>query len=208
VISQSSSAVELYGEDPLAPKFKYIKALSVGALQGKEEMKTELDSLIAQHPGTEESAEASEIIEYMYVEFPEIKEAAQAQEAEALYTAYDPEQEHHVMIALHSSENVNQVSFDLLNFNLDNFNQYDLNIERIELTDSYNLLVIKTFTNADAASRYLQVIKENSEQILTGINTNQYRMMLVSLDNFVILSQEKQFNPYYLFYLKYYLDQE
>ena len=51
---------------------------------------------------------------------------------------------------------MNQVSFDLLNYNLDNFNQYDLNIEQLRLTDGYNMLVVKTFNNAEGASRYLR----------------------------------------------------
>jgi len=173
----------------------------VGAMQGKEEMKVELDSLISQHPGTEESTQAQELIDYMYVEFPEIKEADQAKEAEVIYTSADPEQEHYFLIALHSSENVNQVSFDLLNYNLDNFNQYDLNIERVQLA-------VKTFNGADGAMRYLEVIRENRDAIVPGIDSSKYRMMIISLDNFGILSEQKAFNPYYLFYLNHYINQE
>jgi len=208
VVTGADSAIALFTEDPLIPKFKYIKALSVGAMRGKEEMKVEFDSLIAQHPLAEESIQAQEIIDYMYVEFPEIKEAEQAKEAEVIYSGYDLEQEHHFLIALHSSENANQVSFDLLNYNLDHFNQYDLNIERIELTDSYNILVVKTFTNAEGAVRYQEVIQENQDEILVGIEASKYRMMVISLDNFAILSEEKVFNPYFLFYQKHYLIQE
>ena len=204
VVTEADDAIAQYKDDPLIPKFKYIKALSVGAISGKEEMKVELDSLISQHPGVEESTVAQELIDYMYVEFPEIKEADQAKEAEVIYSNYDPEQEHYLLIALNSSVDVNQVSFDLLNYNLDNFNQYDLNIERVDLTDSYNMLAVKIFTNSEGASRYLQVIEENRGEILTGIESSQYRMMIISLDNFVILSEQKVNNPYYLFYLKHY----
>jgi TolA-binding protein len=208
VIADSDRAIEEFAGDPLEPKFKYIRALSVGAIGGKEEMKIELDSLIAQHPATAESTQAQEIIDFMYVEFPEIKEAAQAQEAEEIYTEFDPAQEHHFLLALQSSEDVNQVSFDLLNYNLDHFNQYDLSIEQIQMTDSYHLLVVKTFTNEDAARRYLQVIGENSDQILEGISSSLYHLMIISADNFVTLADKKVQNPYYLFYRKHYLNQE
>ena len=50
VIVGVDSAVAQNPDDALVPKFMYIKALSVGALMGKEEMKTELDSLIAHYP--------------------------------------------------------------------------------------------------------------------------------------------------------------
>jgi len=187
VVTGADSAIALFLDDPLIPKFKYIKALSVGVMRGKEEMKVEFDSLIAQHPSAEESVQAREIIDYMYVEFPEIKEADQAKEAEIIYSVYDPEQEHHFLIALHSGENVNQVSFDLLNYNLDHFNQYDLSIERVELADSYTLLVVKTFINSEGAIRYQQVIEENRDEILVGITASRYRIMIISLDNFEIL---------------------
>jgi len=208
VITESERAIEQFAGDLLEPKFKYIKALSVGAVSGKQQMKTELDSLIAQHPETAESTQAQEIIDFMYVEFPEIKEAAQAQEAEEIYTEFDSTQEHHFLLALRSSEDVNQVSFDLLNYNLDHFNQYDLSIEQMQMTDSYYMLVVKTFNNADAAERYLQVIGENGDQILEGISSSQYHLMIISTDNFATLSDKKVQNPYYLFYKKHYLNQE
>lgn len=208
VIASADSAIEQFKGDPLIPKFKYIKALSVGTIHGKEVMKTELDSLIAQHPSTEESNLAREIIEYMYVAFPVIKEADQAQEAEAIYTVFDPEQEHHFLVALLPGENVNQVSFDLLNYNLDHFNQYDLNIDNVELEISDNLLIVSVFTNAEGAVRYLQVIEENRVEILAGIPSSQYRMMIISIDNYEILLEQKTYVPYYLFYKKHYLNEE
>lgn len=208
VIAGADRAFVLYPADPLIPKFQYIRAMALGTLDGKEVMKVALDSLIAQYPSTEESLQAQEIIDYMYVEFPEIREADQAAEAEELYAAIDSSQEHYLLLAIHSSQNVNQVGFDLLNHNLDHYNQYDLSIDQDEMVDSYNTLVVKLFNNAEAASRYLQGIRENRDSILAGIAPSQYRMMIISRDNFRILSQRKELTPYYLFYLKHYLRQE
>ena len=171
-------------------------------------MKIALDSLIAQHPAAEESQAAKEIVAYMYVEFPEIKEAAQAAEAEVVYATVDSTQEHYFLLALRSDENVNQVSFNLLNYNLDHFNQYNLELGELQLTDSYNLLFVSLFNNADGAARYLQVIEENSQEIMGGIAPVKYRMMIISLDNYVILSEQKEANPYYLYYLNHYLKEE
>jgi len=208
VIAGADSALVMYGDDPLNPKFQYIRAMAVGALQGKEAMKVALDTLIAQHPSTEEATQAQEIIDYMYVEFPEIREADQAAEAEDIYTVVDSTQEHYFILAVQSGQNVNQVSFDLLNYNLDNYNQYDLSISQIPMTDSYNALVVSRFNNAEGASRYLQDIQQNSDTILTGITASQYRMMIISTDNYQILSEDKELMPYYLFYMKHYLLQE
>ncbi|MGW8315018.1 MAG: type IX secretion system periplasmic lipoprotein PorW/SprE [Bacteroidales bacterium] len=208
VIAQSDSAIREFEGDKLIPKFKYIKALSVGALQGKEEMKVELDSLIAQHPRTEESQQAQELIDYMYVAFPVIKEADEVKEAEEIYTTLDPGQKHYFLLALRSGEDVNQVSFNLLNYNLDNFNQYALEIEQINMNDGYHMLAVQVFNNADAALRYLQVIQENEGEIVPGIDPSNYRMAIISEDNFTLLKTNKAFNPYYLFFQNHYGNQE
>ena len=208
VIAGADSALVMYVNDPLNPKFQYIRALAVGALQGKEAMKVALDTLIAQHPSTEEAMQAQEIIDYMFVEFPEIREADQAAEAEEIYTVVDSTQEHYFILAVHTGQNVNQVSFDLLNYNLDHYNQYDLSISQIPMTDSFNALVVSRFNNAQGASRYLRDIQQNSGTILSGIEASQYRLMIISRDNYQILSEDKELMPYYLFYMKHYLLQE
>jgi len=208
VVSGADQALLNYPEDPLLPKIKYIRALALGSQGGKEEMRIALDSLIAQHPSTEESLSAQEMVEYMYMEFPEIKDAAQAAEAEVVYAAVDSMQEHFFLLALRSDENANQVSFNLLNYNLDNFNQYNLEVGEMALEDSYNLLYVSVFNNAEGASRYLGQIRDNSREILGEIDPARYRMMIISTSNFEILSEEKVFNPYYLYYLRHYQNQE
>lgn len=208
VINDATRAMEQFEGDPLIPKFKYIRALATGAVNGKELMKTEMDSLIAQHPGVEESLRAQEIVDYLYETFPVIKEAEEARVAEEIFTAYDPGQPHYFLIALSSQEDLNQVNFDLLNYNLDHFNQYNLEIEKIGFSTNYNLLVIKKFNNAEGAFRYLRVIEEQSDEILSGIPPSQYRMMIISVENFGILSEQKAINPYDLFYQKHYQNPE
>ena len=208
VIVGADSAFVLYPDDPLIPKFQYLRAMALGALDGNETMKVALDTLIAQYPSSEEGLQAQEIIDYMFMEFPEIKEADQAAEAEIIYTALDSTQEHYFLLAIHVSQNVNQVSFDLLNHNLDHFNQYDLSIDQMEMLDSYNTLVVKLFNNAEGASRYLRDIEENRDTVLQEIPPSLYRMMIISEANFVTLTERKELTPYYLFYQKHYLKQE
>jgi TolA-binding protein len=205
VVAMADRAFELYADEPLIPKYHYIRALSLGALEGKEAMKVALDTLIARYPETEESLQAQEIIAYMYVEFPEIMEADLAADAEEVYASIDSTREHYFILAVHSSQNVNQVSFELLNFNLDNYNQYDLSIDRIDMLDSYHSLVVGRFNTAEGASRYMQDILLNGQSVLGQLERSQYRMMIISGNNFEILSEKKELVPYYLFYQKHYL---
>ena len=208
VITGADSALVLFTDDPLIPKFQYLRAMALGSLDGNEAMKVALDTLIAQYPSSEEGLQAQEIIDYMFMEFPEIKEADQAAEAEIIYTDVDSTQEHYFLLAVRASENANQVSFDLLNYNLDHYNQYDLTIDQVEMLDSYNLLVVRLFNNAEGASRYLRDIEANRDTILLELTPSMYRMMIISQDNIATLYESKELTPYYLFYRKHYLKQE
>lgn len=76
------------------------------------------------------------------------------------------------------------------------------------MLDSYNILLVKLFNNFESAFRYLGDIEANRESVLSGLSPSQYRMMIISPDNFGILSERKELTPYYLFYQKHYLNQE
>mgnify|MGYP001819179263 CR=1 FL=1 len=208
VIDGAERSMLQWPDDPLIPKYQYLRAMALGTLEGREAMKVALDTLIAQYPETEEGLQAQEIVDYMYVEFPEILQADQAAEGAMIYTDVDSAQEHFFILAVHTSQNVNQVNFDLLNHNLDHYNQYDLSLVQLEFSDSYNILVVSPFNNAEGASRYLQDIDRNRDVILKEMDPTQSRMMIISKENYGTLSESKEIIPYYLFYQNRYLIQE
>jgi hypothetical protein len=208
VIDGAERSMLQWPDDPLIPKYQYLRAMALGTLEGREAMKVALDTLIAQYPETEEGLQAQEIVDYMYVEFPEILQADQAAEGAMIYTDVDSAQEHFFILAVHTSQNVNQVNFDLLNHNLDHYNQYDLSLVQLEFSDSYNILVVSPFNNAEGASRYLQDIDRNRDIILKEMDPTQSRMMIISKENYGTLSESKEIIPYYLFYQNRYLIQE
>ena len=200
VISRADQGLGIYGENRgIASRMSYLKALSTGALRGKEEMKAELDSVVAWYPGTEIAAEAQEIIDYMYVTFPVFKEADQVREAVQLYI-YNPETDHRFMLAVRKSENLNLLNFNLLNFNLDYFNAYDLKIEMKQQLADYNLLTVTGFTGFDGVSRYTARVRENIVEVMGEIPRELYEIVLISNENYTRLLEAKEFVPYLLFH--------
>lgn len=197
-----------YSEDEdLHLRLKYLKAISIGSVRGKEEMKTELDSIVAQHPGTEIAGQAQEIIDYMYVAFPVIKEADQVKVAAEIYT-YDSSANHYFMIGLRTSENLNLVNFNLLNYNLDNFNAYNLEIELTELGSDYNLLMVHDFADYEGVSRYATRVAQDVPDILGEISPDSYKLVLISEENYRSLLEAKEFVPYFLFYQRVYTGEQ
>ncbi len=204
VIRKADEGMMIYSEnEDMSMRLSYLKALSVGAVRGKEAMKTELDTLLARYPGTEIAGEAQEIIDYMYVAFPVIKEAEQEREAIALYS-YDPDAEHKFVLALRKSENLNMVNFNLLNYNLDNFSAYDLTIRLQRLGVDYNLLEVGDFGSYDGVKRYADRVQYDIDQIMGDIPADNYEVLLISVDNYNKLLEEKEVTPYLLFHRKNY----
>ncbi len=200
VLNKSERGFAEYSDDvDMLARLSYLRALSTGALSGKEAMKTELDSILAHYPGTEVASEAKEIIDYMYVTFPVIQEAVQVQEAVELYT-YDPEAEHLFLLAVKKSVDLNRINFNLINYNLDNFNAYDLVIEMKQLGKDYNLLHVSGFSSRLGVERYAERIRNDIVQIMGEIPQEDYAVVLISNENYAKLLEVKEFKPYLLFY--------
>ncbi|MDF1573272.1 MAG: tetratricopeptide repeat protein [Bacteroidales bacterium] len=205
VIRKAERGIIEYTEDKdLLVRLSYLKAMATGAVHGKEAMKSELDSIVAWYPDTEIAAEAREIIDYMYVAFPEVKEADQVREAVELYT-YDPEAVHLFLLAVKRGRNLNLVNFNLLNYNLDNFNTYNLVIELKNLGVDYNLLHVKEFANNQGVRRYADKVSEDIVKVMGEIPEDEYEIVLISKENYNKLLEAKEFKPYLLFYRQNYV---
>lgn len=205
VIDRAEEGIKLYSQDKdLASRLAYLKAMSAGAVKGKETMKAELDSILANYPGTPVAAEAKEIIDYMYVAFPVIKEADQVKEATQIYNL-DLEANHYFLLALKRNQNLNLVNFNLLNFNLDNFNSYDLEIVLQRLETDYNLLVVKGFNDIEGVRRYAEKVETSIQDIMGEISPEAYELVLISDKNLATLIREKKVVPYLLFYRQNYM---
>ena len=200
VIRKADQGLNQYIEkqDMLA-RLSYLRAMSVGALRGKEAMKMELDSIVAWYPGTDIAAEAQDIIDYMYEAFPVIKEADQVKEAVQLYT-YNPDSDHMFLLAVRKRENLNLINFNLLNFNLDHFNTYDLNISLKQKHTDYNTLTVSGFTGYEGVERYAKHVRENIDEVMGEIPSASYEFVLISDDNYQKLLGVNEFVPYLLFY--------
>jgi hypothetical protein len=159
---------------------------------------------VAWYPGTDIASEAQGVIDYMYIAFPVIKEADLVKEAVELYT-YQAEAHHYFIIGLKKDKDLNLVKFNLLNYNLDNFNNYDLEIEAQQLGGDYNLLMVKDFSNYDGASWYMSRIEADIIQVMGATPKGDYDMLLISESNYIKLLEVKEFVPYKLFYRENYL---
>jgi tetratricopeptide (TPR) repeat protein len=191
-----------YKGDAILPRFMLLKALSMGQMQGREKLKTELDTLIKTYPKHEVSAYAKELIEYIYAMSPDIKTADVTAQAEEIY-AFDSAQVYYMIVSAIKQADINQLNFNVVNFNLDNYDNLNLGILIVQTKDK-NLLVVQSFNGLEKARRYLSSIESKNAEII-GINKPEdINMFVISVDNYDKMIKDDNVDKYLLFYKKHY----
>jgi tetratricopeptide (TPR) repeat protein len=198
VISRTEFAVKNYPESKLIPQFTYLNVLAGGKSGDRITFRDNLTKLIAKYPGSEIAADAQNIVDYIDNEHPELKKAEEIKLSQEYYE-YSAGDRHLFAYILDKSQYANQLVFNIINFNLDHFDNLNLRVEILNLNTSYSLVLVKYFTNSQTASDYLKSIsasnaiyKDMSDVILTPI--------IISEHNLVTLQDDKSLDRYLIFY--------
>jgi tetratricopeptide (TPR) repeat protein len=197
-----SEAIGLYPEDNLIPKFMLLDAMAAGASEGQMAYKEKLDSLIAKYPGTPEGKRAAEITDFLRREMPAIRIAEDTRIAEEIYHA-DTIQPHYVMmIAANPRANMNQIVFDVINYNLDNFAGKNYSTQGVAVDRDYIMITTGPFENAAAAAAWLRDF-DPQKQIREAASAS-LTLFLISRDNLQKFREDKDRDRYAIFYGKEY----
>ena len=191
-------AAGLFPGDDLLPKFMLLDAMATGATAGELAYKEKLDSLTAKYPETPEGKRAAEITAFLKKEIPALQIAEDTRIAEELYEP-DTTQQHFVLvIAENIQANMNQMVFDVINYNLDNFTEKNYRTEGKAVDTDYILISVGTFENAAEAGKWLRAFDP-----LTNIREAEnaaISMYIISRDNLEKLNSDKNIARYRIFY--------
>jgi len=191
-------ALMQYPDDQLAPKFMLLDAMATGATGGEMAYKEKLDSLTAKYPATPEGKRAAEIIAFLRKEIPAIQVAEDTHIAEELYEQ-DTLQPHYVMIiAGNVQANLNQMVFDVINFNLDNFTDKNYRTEGKTVDTDYILITVGTFKDAAEAAAWLRAF--NPSAYIREAGSADLSLFIISRDNLEKFNNDKNINRYRIFY--------
>lgn len=202
VIRRADYAQAEFTESEELPRFLLLRALSAGQLEGREKLKTELDSLVSWYPNHETSKYAQELIDYIYQVSPDIKEADVRAEAEEIYV-YDSAANHFVIIAAVKKADFNQINFNLINYNLDYFDNLNLGIQKAELA-GFNLLAVQSFSSRENAERYRESMENRRDEIIGNYSPEDVKIFMITANNYDKLLKDNNIDKYLLFYYKYY----
>jgi outer membrane protein assembly factor BamD (BamD/ComL family) len=203
VIGIADSALQRFPKDALAPKFAYLKALSTGKLaETGEAMRSEMKKITTDYGGSDIAAEAQNLIDFIDGKEPAMKQAVRVERAKSLY-AYSEAGACYFGWMVDARENINQLSFDLLNFNLDHFLNVKLDLTRNNIDDERVLLMIKGFADLQRAQGYYRAFAMEPG-LMKNVKYEQ-TIFLISENNYSILEQDKKIEDYLEFFKKEYL---
>jgi TolA-binding protein len=205
VIHLATDAITRFAKDALVPKFAYLKAVAEAKIAGTDEaMRAGMKNVIASYPQSEMAGEAQKVIDLIDGEDPAMKQADQVERAKTLYT-YNEVGAYYFGWMVDAKENLSQLNFDLLSFNIEHFINVELEVVRNNINNTHVLLMVTGFADMQRAQGYYRAFVMEPE--LTKNVLYAHTPFIISESNYAILQQDKKVEDYIEFFKKEYLKQ-
>jgi tetratricopeptide (TPR) repeat protein len=202
-ISVCDSALENNPADNLAPKFMLLRAYSVARISDERSFKEELSKLIKAWPSTEEGRKAAELSAYLNKKLPELKVEEDKVIAAELYVADTAALYSFNVIITDPSFNINQASFDVISYNIDNYTNKNYRTDGILVDNKYIKITVSGFADNSQAWDYYNSFK--AEKVLRNSSGSQIMTFLINNNNSKNLDTDKNPGRYHLFFMENYL---
>ena len=202
VNARAEHAMKEYPDHKLYPKFDYLHTVSAGLKKDTLDFVLDLQAYIARYPNTELSENARLLIDYLKEKQPKVVEQQQQIVAKQLYSPSfsDP---HYFIYIVPSDANMNQLIFNIINFNLDNFDKLKLQVKKATAGKNTSLCVVSSFKSGSEAMDYYNAII-NSKDVTKDIGDIGIRPAVISETNYKVLSSGGKADEYLLFFKEYY----
>ncbi len=203
VITASNNAEETYPESTLIPKFKYLKALSIGAINAPDvtAFKKALKDLVFEYPDSEVKPSAENIIRFL----EKAPDAAEYEDKGAT-EIYNPNLEptHFYVIILNKKDiDINRLKFNITKYNVTTYDRLEFNVSAVELTSEQQMITVKSLPSIKQAIDYFNDISKNKD-VFSTLKKDDYEHFIISAENFTTFFKDKNIETYLKFFNKNY----
>ncbi|MBN2480123.1 MAG: tetratricopeptide repeat protein [Bacteroidales bacterium] len=198
VVFRADHALQNFAGSELLPRFAYLKVLAQGRETDRKTFRDNLQALISEYPRTEVADDAGRVVDFLDREAPEFRVEEERAIAKELYTV-NSETGHLFAFVTNRNLDVNQLIFNIINFNLDYFDNLDLRVDLVNLDARQSLVVVKPFADLNAAMEYLVTIREN-EAIRNDLPDVEMTPLVISEENYQTLLEDGSLSRYMQFY--------
>ncbi len=199
VIRECDQAFGSYPNHEILPKFRLLKAYAIGSISDVHTFKEALQNVVESSPDGEEKNRAIELITHFNTMVPELKEEDEQKASKQIYK-FLPEEPHIVVLAIvESGVNMNQLIFDIINFNFDKYPQTEFSTEKQTLDNGIRLVIIKGTGNAEGAMTYYRfLLKENT--VAEDLKSTKHKIFIISETNFNVFLGHGVLSVYEIFF--------
>jgi len=195
---RAQKAMENYPDHELYSKFDYIHTISGGLRKDTLLFISDLQELIAKYPATDIADNAQMMINYLQNISPRVVVKQNQLLARELFKE-TPDEMHYFAYLTPSKLNINQLIFNIVNFNLDNFDDLKLEVKRVAMEGNKSMCVVRKFSNSAEAMTYLSAIKLD-ESIFKDVDPSGVIPIIISQTNYKKLTETGKTDQYLLFF--------
>ena len=210
VIKYADEAVELFPDDTATiPKFLYLKAMSLGAVDVADSLYYALLDLVQKYPSSSVKPMATSVIRTLQQEYglglpSESLVGDSAASVNPSLFKYNPDEMHLVLLLVQAEGiNINALKVRISDFNKKYFQLKKFRIKSLMFDDTKSIVTIGNFDDAKKANSYLLALK-NDEYVVSGLKNKDILSFSISTSNYPILYKDKNVGSYEEFYKKYY----
>lgn len=212
-IRLANTGLEKYPTPALAPKFDYLKAISMGKLFGNDTLHTLLTDITRNYPGTAIDTAATGILESLKRMQSQTTKTSidtatgQIQIEEGPAYTYDANHFHFVIIIA----NIKEVKINDLKGHLNSFNNEFFRLQKFDISNFYidsdvQMVTISKFDNKSKAMDYYNVLKADKKYMEYLQKTPNTKIYVISDTNYTIFFRQKDKRSLYdEFFKEYYL---
>ena len=202
-ISICAEGLQKYPQDQLAPKFQLLHAYAVARTSDERSFRADLGLLIKTWPKTIESKKAEEIITYLNQKSPELKVEAEKVIAAELYRKDTTVTHIFALIIPDPAFNINQATFDVISYNIDNYTNKNYRTEGTLGKNKYILITVSGFSDYTQAMDYYK--KFNAEKNVRNSSGKEIMTFIINMENLKLLNADGNPGRYQLFFRDNYL---
>ena len=206
-------------DSDLVPNFDFLNTMCTARNADTTKFKLALLDFIDRHPKHELRQAAENLLSYFGTadmdaliadlkSRPEVvkqqnkegeSESYAEETTEAAYT-FDEMAEHYYVVYFKSEQvDDKRLAFEIRNFNIFNFNMRTFNVVTSTFNSNYSLITVRPFRNMRQSVNYSKMIA-NSEDVFNKLRNVDYKIFVISADNFKQLTASKNLNAYLEFY--------
>ncbi|MFO7574737.1 MAG: tetratricopeptide repeat protein [Bacteroidales bacterium] len=191
-------------EHDLIPKVKLLRALTHAASGDERTYREHLSALVKEFPSTDQAVRARELMGALDQERPELRVEEDRQIAAEIYL-YEPEESHLFVLLIEDPDfNLNQATFDVINYNIDNYTNRNFRAEGQLVENRFILMTVRGFTSTDDAMDYYRNF--STLRIVRNSTTSNTKAFIITPRNLETLRKDLDPPRYLLFFRENYLN--